>query len=692
MIGETRHPPRHRPRWPYLLLGAFFLVAFSLALLAALVGVGATVVRSLTRDLPPVSAVEHLNLPQTSFVYDRHGHLIATIHGATNRIVVGSGQIPRRLRQATVAIEDKRFYRHHGVDFEAILRALVADLSAGHIVEGGSTLTQQYVKDTLLTRRQTFRRKFQEAVLAWRLEDEWSKRTILTHYLNTVYYGAGAYGAQSAALTYFGVPARRLTLAQSATLAGITRLPESYSPTIHPKAARARRNLVLRMMHEQGYISARQMRKAQHKRLGVRRRPPPQVERAAAYFVEYVKQQLIDRYGVRRVFEGGLRVYTTLDLGWQRKAIESIRATLNVPGDPAAALVSVDPSDGAIRAMVGGLDFERQKFDLAWQSRRQPGSAMKPFVLTAAIEQGMNPATTTYVSHPLHLYMGPGAPTWDVTTFDGTSYGTSTVEQATLRSDNTVYAQLVMDVGPRNVVRVARAMGITSHLQAVPSIALGSQVVNPLEMAQAYATFATEGVRHDAYAVRRVESADGRIDYVRHLRGRRVLRPEVAYAVDRILEENVQMGTGVAARLPGRAVAGKTGTTSGFTDAWFCGFTPNLTTVVWVGYPKDTSRSMTSVHGIEVVGGTFPAIIWQRFMQAATAGTPVWAFPVPAAQPQYAVWHSRFPSRIVAAPSPTPAGSASPAGAATRTPQAAPSPGGATAPPVAPAPSPTLTP
>jgi len=304
----------------------------------------------------------------------------------------------------------------------------------------------------------------------------------------------------------------------------------------------------------------------------------------------------------------------------------------------------------------------------------------------------MNPATTTYVSHPLHLYMGLGAPTWDVTTFDGTAYGTSTVEQATLRSDNTVYAQLVMDVGPRNVVRVARAMGITSPLQAVPSIALGSQVVNPLEMAQAYSTLATEGVRHDAYAVTRVESVDGRIDYVRHPRGRRVLSPEVAYAVDRILEENVQRGTGVAARLPDRPVAGKTGTTNDFTDAWFCGFTPNLTTVVWVGYPKDTSRSMTSVHGIQVVGGTFPAIIWQRFMLTAMAGFAPEVFAVPAAQPQYAVWHSRFPSRVVTSPSPasaspTPAGSARSPNATPQT-TAAPSPG-ATAPPAAPAPTPT---
>ena len=639
-VSQGRHERRRRSRrGTWRRLAAIAAVAAFAATLVAVALAGASVRLALdaTKDLPPLARLERRPLKQTTFIYDRHGALIAQLHGATNRVVVSSRKIPRILKEATVAVEDKRFYHHHGVDFEAVVRALAADALAGHVVQGGSTITEQYIKNAYLGDEQTLARKVREAVLAWQLEDVWSKDRILCAYLNTIYYGQTAYGVQAAAETYFHRPASRLTLPQAALLAGLPELPGRYSPVLHPKAALRRRNLVLSLMQQQGYISGRRMARAQRAPLHVYRQAPSAVDPAASYFVTYVTQQLIHRYGVRQTFEGGLRVYTTLDLGWQHAAIESIKNTLNEPGDPAASLVSVDPQTGEIRAMVGGLDFARQKFNLAVQAERQPGSAMKPFVLTAAVLEGADPATTVYRSAPVHIQLPPGSvpPTWDVTTFDGTAYGPSTLVQATIRSDNTVYAQLVMDVGPKNVVRVAHAMGIRSPLQAVPSIALGSQVVNPLEMATAYSTFATEGVRHDPIAIERVVHPGGAVvDRITNGHARRVVPAGAAYVVDQILEKNVQEGTGVAAQI-GRPAAGKTGTTSDFTDAWFCGFTPNLTTVVWVGYPADTSRSMTSVHGIEVVGGSFPAIIWHGFMTVATQHLPALEFPMPGILPHY---------------------------------------------------------
>lgn len=679
--------PRSKRRWLLVILVAFFVVMLLVA-----TGVAATVV-AMTRGMPALAALEKRPLAQTTLVYDRDGRVIAQLHGATNRVVVGSSQIPERMKQATVAVEDKRFYTNHGVDFQSIVRAALADLRTGHIVQGGSTIAMQYVKNAYLGNEgDTLQRKVREAVLAWELENQWSKDRILTAYLNTVYYGNGAYGVQAAAETFFHERASKLTLAQAALLAGLPQDPAYYSPVYNPRDALARRDLVLQQMQQQGYIATRQLLRAEKGPLRVYSQPPAGQVAPASYFVEYVTQQLVKKYGATQVFEGGMRVYTTLDLQWQEAAIAAIKGTLNQPGDPASAVVTIDPANGQIRALVGGLDFKKQQFNLAYQARRQPGSAMKPFVLAAAIEQGANPATTYYDSHPLHITFPNGAPPWDVTTFDGTAYGPSNLVQATIRSDNTVYAQLVLDVGPQNVVRLAHKMGITSPLQAVPSIALGSQVVDPLELASAYATFAAEGVRHAPTAITKIVLPGGHTEHVAPSRGVRVMPAGVAYVVDKILEQNVQMGTGVAALIPGRPVAGKTGTTSNFTDAWFCGFTPNLTSVVWVGYPQNTQRSMADVHGIQVVGGSFPAEIWHAYMLTATAPLRAIDFAQPTVMPTYTPWHGKYAIGGPLAPAVSPSATSTPSRAPT--PSVPPSPTGGPTPRPSPSgtPSPTPTP
>ncbi len=321
------------------------------------------------------------------------------------------------LKEATVAVEDRRFYEHHGVDFQGIARAALADLRAGRIVQGGSTITEQYVKNAYLDGDATIARKVHEAVLAWELEDRWSKDRILTAYLNTVYYGAGAYGVEAAAQTYFHRHVWQLSLPQCALLAALPKFPAGYSPIYDARGARTRRNLVLSLMVSQGDISPRRAARASATRLRVHARPPLAERGPAAYFLDYVVQRLVTRYGTRQTFEGGLRVYTTLDMRMQVDAIKAMKGIL--PAGPAGALVSIDPATGFIRAMATTSEWRTTKFDLAWQAHRQLGSAMKPFALVAAVEAGANPATTYYTSRPLHIYLGPGSvpPFWDVATF-----------------------------------------------------------------------------------------------------------------------------------------------------------------------------------------------------------------------------------------------------------------------------------
>ena len=477
-----------------------------LALIAGL-AVAAGAIYALSRDLPSLDELRRHTNAVNTVLYDRTGkNVIAELHGAENRVLVPSEKIPDVMKEATVAVEDERFYEHHGVDYQGVARAMILNLRAGTIVQGGSTITEQFVKNAYVGDERTYTRKLREAVLAWQLEDRWSKDQILTEYLNTVYYGAGAYGVEAAARTYFHKHASELNVKEAALLAALPKFPSAYSPTTDKKMATEQRNKVLQLMADQGYITQQRADKLMPSKLHVFRYPPNPNKSLADYFVDYVTRQLTKRYGSAMVFEGGLKVVTSIDLEWQQEAIEIVKSTtgpLDFGFKPSAALVAIDPATGYIRTMVGGLDYKKQKFNLAWQAKRQPGSSMKPFVLAAAVEKGMNPDSTYYSSKsPIIIPMGAYAEPWLVNG-DGPG-GPESVSAATTISDNVVFAQLSVDVGPESTVDIAHRMGITSPLDAVPSITLGTSGVTPLEMADAYATLAANGVHHRPQAIVKV--------------------------------------------------------------------------------------------------------------------------------------------------------------------------------------------
>ncbi len=659
-------------------VGVFALVLMGAAAMAG-------VVLAVSRGTPPLASLQARPQSQDTVLYDSGGAVIARLHGVINRVIVPSAAIPETMKDATVAIEDRRFYEHHGVDFIAVARAAITDLRSGHIVQGASTITEQYVKNAYLGRESGFLRKIREGVLAWELEDSWSKDRILTAYLNTVYYGDGAYGVQAAAQTYFHENVSQLTLPQSALLAGLPQDPAGYSPVYDPADALVRRNLVLAAMRSQGYISALQEAAALRLKLTVFASPPAQ-NGPAAYFVQYVIDQLIKRYGVSQALDGGLKVYTTLDLRLQHDALAAMKETL--PAGPAGALVSIDPATGFIRAMTTTLDWKTTKFDLAWQAQRQLGSAMKPFALAAAVEEGADPATTYYTSMPVSIPL-PFGQIWNVTTFSHTYAGMINLVQATWQSDNAVYAQLAMDVGPTNIVRVAHAAGITSPLKPYPSIVLGTETVNPLEVADAYATFADEGVHHAPQAIARVVFPDGHVVRA-HVHGQRAMPAGVAYVVDQILAGNTRYGT--AAAMPSYytgTAAGKTGTTENSADAWFCGFDPLVATAVWMGYPQ----AEIPMPGVQ--GATYCVPIWGRYYEMVFGSQAIADFARPAKLPVYTPWKGAHAVGGPAAPtpslspSPSPAGSSAPPAirsSATPTPTARPTPRPTGTPTVAPSP------
>jgi penicillin-binding protein 1A len=529
------------------------------------------------------------------------------------------------MKQAIVAIEDKRFYEHRGVDLRGILRAVWADARGGRAVQGGSTITQQFVKNTYTNNKHSIARKLREAALAWQLEQRWSKDRILTAYLNTIYFGNGAYGVEQAAQTYFhhGAAPGKLTLWEAALLAGIPEDPALYDPATNPKAARARRNLVLKQMLDQGDIT-----QALYTNAARRPMPSPQAIRLpgdqgpAQYFANYVKQQLVNRYGSGRVFGGGLKVYTTIDLKLQKMARNSIGKWLADPSGPTAALVAIDPRDGRVLAMFGGNNFHKSQFNLAVQGERQAGSSFKPFVLATALKEGVAPSTT-FVSKPVTI--DAGGKLWEVHNYEDEYLGPITVQQATAYSDNAVFAQLTKLVGPQNIANTARSLGISTRLLPYFSIGLGAQGVNPLEMARAFSSFANGGKRIDGRrfgdeprVILKVANDKGRPIDDNTARPVQALSRGDAAIVTSLLQNVIRYGTGKAAALAGgRAAAGKTGTTENYGDAWFVGYTPQLVTAVWVGYPNATRPMTYQFHGKPVAGGTFPALIWKSFMERA---------------------------------------------------------------------------
>jgi penicillin-binding protein 1A len=526
--------------------------------------------------------------------------------------------MPQALRQAVIATEDQRYYEHAGVDPTGIARALMNDVVLGKASQGGSTITQQYVKNAFGTPEKTLKRKVSEALLANRIEKQYSKDQILELYLNTIYFGHGAYGVEAASQIYFGKSVEALTLPESAMLAGVIKSPGHYSPYLDPAAAKARRDTVLHQMAQQNYITAAQEAEAVAapiKTVGLKTGAA-----VAPYFVEWVKDQLSKEYGQDQLYRGGLTVKTTIDLKAQRAAEKAVAGTLNQKGDPSAALVALKPGSGEVIAMVGGRDFKTQQFNAAVQGAgRQPGSAFKPFVLATALGNGISPEQT-FESGPIKIPVGDQ--TWSVTGASGGRTGPMRLREATEKSVNSVFAKLITEVGPEKVVSTAESMGLHKGISPVPAIALGGlqDGVTPLEMATAFATLAAGGQHATPYGILEVTDRKGTVLFSAKPQLDGALDPAVAYLTTDILKGVMTNGTGKGAAL-GRPAAGKTGTTQENRDAWFVGYTPQLATAVWVGYPE-AQKAMSDVHGRQVTGGSFPADIWSKFMKAALADTP----------------------------------------------------------------------
>jgi penicillin-binding protein 1A len=572
---------------------------------------------------------------QGSILYYANGAKLGTLGAASSRMPVGFSRISPVMRKAIIDTEDRRFYSNDGIDFIGILRSLKADVFAGGAVQGGSTIEQQLVRNIYLSPQQSLSRKLTQACLAVQLDRKWSKDRILTAYLNDVYFGQQAYGIEAAAHTYFDEPASKLTLEQAALIAGLPQAPSTYDPITSPGAARARRAEVLQAMLTAGDISQSRYLAARASPLGLH---PARTQGSSAgtYLADFITGQLVAEYGAGRVREGGLRVYTTLAQTKQDQATQSVLGTLDRKGDPAGSIVSIDPGTGDIRAMAVAQTGQQVSFDIPADAQRQAGSTFKMFVLTQAVIRGINPFATQYLSAP---FTGPN--NWHVATYEHTYSGRIPISQATLLSDNTVYARLTLDLGPQPIADLAKSMGIGSKLEAVPSIALGVNAISPLDLATAYATLASGGVAHQPTILSKVVFSDGHTETASQPKGHRVVDAKVAAIVTKILEANVQSGTGTAAALPGRPAAGKTGTTDNYTDAWFAGWVPQLATVVWVGQPR-SERPLGTVHGVPTVtGGTFPAEIWHTYMSLAMAGQPVSRFTDPGSPP-FQRWCGRY--------------------------------------------------
>ena len=632
-LTHRRARRRRRPRRArFVLLAAVLTVLLLVVATAAAVTGGRALARPLLEcDL---ASLRPLALGQNSFLYAADGAALGAIPSERNRQPVSLGQVSPWLRKATVAVEDRRFWTHGAVDPEGLVRAAVANLRAGRVVQGGSTITQQLVRNLYLGTQSepSLSRKLREVCLARKLEERWTKRRVLVSYFNHVFYGNRAYGVAAAAWTYFSRPPSRLDLPQSALIAGLPQAPSLYDPFRRPAAALARRNLVLRSMLEAGSVTPAQYREAVRGPLGLEpgrryaRMREPDVFR-------YVERELVRRFGAQTVRDGGLRVETTVDPGLQALARRTMAAYLDERSDPAAALVAIDPSTGAIRTMTSWLPGGRRlQFSLPWQGRRQAGSAAKVFTLTAALEGGVSLSS---------VWTGPAAITipdrrcltgidepWRPHNYGDASAGTMTLLDGIARSVNTIFAQLVVEVGPDRVMRMAHRLGIRSPLKPVCSITLGSQAVSPLEMTAAFATLAARGVRHDPQALALVRAPDGRTLAGLERKGRRALSQDVADQVTYALERVVTSGTGTAAAI-GRPVAGKTGTAEEYWDAWFCGYVPQLAACVWVGYPR-AEIPLLNVGGFaRVFGGSIPALVWRDFMAEALADVPISDFPAP---------------------------------------------------------------
>jgi len=576
---------------------------------------------------------------ERSYVYAADGSLLAVLHAEENRSPVTLDRVPAIVVNAVLDVEDERFWAHGAVDLRATLRAFATNAQSGSVLQGGSTITQQLVKNLLLTPERHIDRKVKEAVLALQVEQDFTKQQILERYLNIVYFGAGAYGVQAAAETYFGVDVSKLDAVQAAFLAGMISNPVGYDPLLNPKLSTARRNKAIDRMVFNGHVTAAEGEVM--KTVPV----PSSVHQLVApkddYFVEEVKQRLLadtrlgetatERYNA--VFRGGLRIHTNLDPRLQRLAEEKVRA--GVPPNKegfTAALVAIEPSTGKVRALVGGPGYDKSKFDLATQAYRQPGSSFKVFTLLAMLEAGFGPASTVDGAGPCSVKF-PGFPRpTPIANSEGEGGGTVSVSNATALSINCAFIRIAANVGLKKVADMARRLGVGTDpghlLDEVPAMVIGSEEATPLQMASAYTTLAADGVRHVPTFIDKVLDRKGKEVLKVNDDGKRVLSSEVSRVTVQMLKGVVTSGTGTQAQLPRREVAGKTGTTDDYSNAWFVGFTPQLATAVWMGSPSG-NVPMRDVGGIRVFGGTYPAKMWHDFMAGALDGAPVLRFPLP---------------------------------------------------------------
>ena len=606
------------------------IVAAVLAILSIGVVAGYGLVSSWLTDLPDYTAVDAFNMPQKTRIYAADGQTLLAELFLEDREPVTIDQVCDDLKNATVATEDERFYEHEGVDVAGILRALVVNFTSGGTREGASTITQQFVRNTLLIDEMSdisVKRKVREAYIALQIEKIYNKDEILMMYLNTINYGDGAYGVESAARHYYSKHASELTLDEAALIAGIPQSPTNNNPKTNPENALARRNLVLDRMLSNGYINQEQHDAAQAMPLTL----VPSEQNlhedgiyAYPYFTTWVRKLLLEDYSTDQVFKGGMTVYTTLDVAKQQAAEDAAAAKLRwMDDDVEVSITSIDPDTGYVVALVGGRDYYQDQFNLATQAQRQAGSCFKMFTLVAAIEHGISPSTLVNCASPITF------DDWRVENYGGATYGTMTIQSATQISSNTAYARLIHLLGPEAAVDVATRMGVRSPLEAVPSITLGSQGVNTLDMASAYGTLATGGIYHAPKFITKIVASDGTVlyDAATDMEGVQAISPETAHAAVEVLKTVVTGGTATSAQLYGQVSAGKTGTSQNYRDSMYCGITPQLSTAVWIG-----SRSDRPVP--DNMGGSNCCPVWRNYMSAALEGMPYENFPT-APDPTY---------------------------------------------------------
>ena len=567
-------------------------------------------------------------LAENSYVYDVEGNKMGEIPVAESRETVGFGGLGGHLPEAVVAVEDRRFYDHFGVDFEGLARAAVTDLRSWEVQEGGSTITEQLMKNLYVPADErldtSFRRRFVQSALAFAYERKHTKNEVLTAYLNTVYFGDGAYGAEEAARRYFGKSARDLDLSEAAMLAGLLHAPSTYTTwegEVLVGPVRERRDRVLGLMQEQGMISSKEREEAEEAPLEFAPDPPPE-DPAYTPFLEKVARDVEEKLGPRALQLGGLRIHTTMDPDLQHAAVETSEDVLFEPDDPSAAVVTIEPQSGAIRSLAG----QDGSFNLPLDARRQPGSSFKPIVLAAALKDDISPEST-YISHELAFDFQNEY--YEIHNYDYIERGEISVSDAMAESDNTVFVQLAADVGLENVVETAEDLGITTPVDPYPSTAIGGlrTGVSPLDMASAYSTFAGGGIHREPYSIESIDRnsyGESETIYDHQIGGERVLTGSQAAVATQVLRGVVEDGTATMFHdldeEIGHPSAGKTGTTDNFADAWYVGYTPRLCTSVWVGYAEGR-RSLVGVHGIQEPNGeTLPMDIWADYMATATAG------------------------------------------------------------------------